>query len=103
MKLGWRPRSRHSAWISLFSCWLLLLTGVFASFFGPPGVLQALRLDRLLGSKKAQLNQIQTELQRLEKESHLLSHNRFAQEREVRKTLGYASSKELIFDFSTSD
>jgi hypothetical protein len=80
-----------------------LLSGVLANCVGSPGILQAVRLRNYLGTKKDQLVVIQEEVKKLHLESLQLEHSRIAQEREVRRVLGYAASDEIIFDFNTTD
>ncbi len=95
--------SIHWKWISLFSLWLLFLSGFFASFLGSPGILQAIRLNNLLESKHSQLSVIQNDVNKLQTEAHQLESSRIVQEREVRRILGYAATDEIIFDFSAVD
>jgi cell division protein FtsB len=89
-------------WLIAFSLWLLFLSGSLAGFLGTPGILQSLRLRNLLAAKKHQHLQLQEELRKLQTESSLLEKNRYAQEREVRKVLGYVAGDELIFDFTAA-
>jgi hypothetical protein len=93
------PFSVHQRWLILFALWSLLLTGVFSNFIGSPGIIQAQRLSNLLSLKMNHLNQTRDELQKLQSESQLLETNRFTQEKEIRRVLGYAAPDELIFDF----
>jgi hypothetical protein len=93
----------NKLWLTLFGLWLMLLTGILASFVGSPGIVQAIRLKNLLEIKNEQLSRAQEELKKLQADSALLEHNRYAQAREIRKVLGYAAHDELIFDFSSGD
>ena len=95
--------SSSRKWVGLFGLWLLFLSGSIANYVGSPGILQAIKLQELLDTKKTRLSQIQDELNRLQTETTQLENSRFAQEREVRRVLGYAASDEIIFDFSSSD
>jgi cell division protein FtsB len=87
-------------WTGLFALWGLFLSGVFANFVGSPGVIQALRLQSLLGSKQAQVEQLQNDLIRLQNEAVQLDHGKVAQQREIRRVLGYAATDEIVFDFT---
>lgn len=87
-------------WTGLFAIWGLLLSGVFANFVGSPGVIQALRLKSLLASKQAQVELMQNELIRLQSEAAQLDHGKVAQQREIRRVLGYAATDEIVFDFT---
>lgn len=90
-------------WAFLFALWGLFLSGVFASFVGSPGVIQAVRLASLLNSKRVQVTQMQDELHLLESEASQLEHSKVAQQREIRRVLGYTAPDELIFDFTQND
>ena len=94
--------SLNSRWMTLFGFWTLFLTGLFANVLGTPGVLQAVRLNNLLRIKQTHLARLQEGLHQLQTEVTELETNRFAQQREIRKILGYAAPDELIFDFSTN-
>ncbi len=91
------------AWTAIFALWSLFLSGAFASFLGSPGVFQLLRLQSLLNSKQAQVSKLQSEIVALQLEGSLLEHNQVAQQREIRRVLGYAAADELIFDFSSGE
>jgi cell division protein FtsB len=93
--------SLHQRWLALFGLWSVFLTGMFASFLGSPGILQAIRLKSLLTEKTEQLGGAQEDLHKLQTEISLLENNRFTQEREIRRVLGYAASDEIIFDFNS--
>lgn len=82
-------------WLAIFAVWIISLTGLF----GFPGVLQSLRLQKLLDSKQAQISQVQADINRLQQEALGLEKNKFLQQREIRRVLGYASPDEIIFDF----
>lgn len=90
-------------WLIVFGCWGIFLSGIFASMVGSPGIIQAIYLKGLLESKRAKISQLQTEIDRLDSERIQLDKNRYVQEREIRKILGYAASDEMIFDFGAGD
>ncbi len=85
-------------WLAVFGVWALFLSGAL----GYPGVIQAVRLHALLDDKQREVEEIEAEIQRFEKDRERLEKNRVAQEREVRKVLGYAAPDEIIFDFAAS-
>ena len=70
---------------------------------GTPGVIQALHLKKLLVLKEGQFRQLENEMQHLSEDHERLEKSRIAQEREVRKTLGYAAEDEIIFDFTAGE
>ena len=90
-------------WIGIFAVWGLLLSGFLSNVIGSPGVIQAVRLKILLDHKQAQAKQVQDLILSVQSESALLESSRAAQQREVRKVLGYAAPDEIIFDFSNGE
>lgn len=76
--------------------WVFLLTG----WWGPPGIVQLLKLQRLSDQRKERLQVTREELLVARQEAANLESNPKAQVREIRRVLGYVSHDELIFDFS---
>ena len=87
---------------SLFFIWAVVLSGIFDQTFSSPGVLQALELRGLLEDKQVQVASLEGEIRALEEQIKLLEKNDIAIEREIRRTLGYAASDELVYDFTAS-
>ena len=98
-----RPISMHRIWLAIFGIWAVLLSGLLTPWVGSPGVLQLFRLQSLLSQKQDQAGKLESNLLELQAESERLQGSRIAQEREIRKTLGYAADDEMIFDFSTRE
>ena len=90
-------------WTSVFALWGMFLTGVAANFVGSPGVIQAVRLNSLLKSKQSIVTRMQEEMKHLQSEAFQLERSRVAQQREIRRVLGYAAADEIIFDFTAAD
>jgi cell division protein FtsB len=90
----------NRVWLMVFGLWMIFLSGAFAGIVGSPGIVQAIRLNGLLESKQTQLSLIEEGVLRLQAEMERLDKSRVAQEREIRRTLGYAAPDEIIFDFS---
>ena len=92
----------NRAWLLLFAVWGVLLSGLLGSTptIGTPGGVQALRLHTLHQARQKQLLSLQTEIARLREDSDRLERSRVTQQREIRRTLGYAAPDEIIFDFS---
>ena len=91
--------SPHRIWLGIFGVWVFLLTGIFSG----PGVIQAIRLHSLLSAKQAELVQVQFDIDSLQSQAENLQKSPMAQEREIRRVLGYAAPDELIFDFSSGN
>src|SRR4051794_1816502 len=89
-------------WLVLFILWSVILSGATADFVDSPGIAQALRLTSLLEMKKTELSKLRSQIQKLQFETAQLESNKYAQEREIRKVLGYAAQGDLIFDFNTA-
>ena len=94
--------SPHRLWLGLFAVWVIFLSGALGFWMKTPGVVQALRLTSLLGMKQTQMSFLESDIQKLETEIDRLDKSRVAQEREIRRTLGYAGADEIIFDFSSA-
>lgn len=97
-----RTLSIHQKWLGVFGVWLFILSGASTGFLGSPGILQTVRLHSLLKFKKEQLAKSLSETHDLEFDINQLEKNRFVQQREIRRILGYAASDEIIFDFSAA-
>lgn len=89
-------------WVGVFVLWSFALTGVLADYGGGPGVVQAMKLRRLLDQKEAQAAGIESEIAQLDSREDQLGNDSVLQEREIRKTLGYVASDEMIFDFPSN-
>lgn len=93
----------HRLWLLAFALWACFLSGAFASILGGPGVIQALRLRSLLKSKNTQIQMLENRISQFDGELTRLEKNRINQEREIRRTLGYVASDEIIFEFGGPD
>ncbi len=96
------PRVRK-AWMAFFGFWILILSGMLYKVVGSPGILQAMRLQSLLRDREQQVAAMETEVRKLDTEKGRLESNQAIQQREIRRTLGYVASDELLFDFSSQE
>jgi hypothetical protein len=87
-------------WLCAFALWGLFLSGAFASFVGSPGIIQAVRLKRLLDSKISDRVALQADVRKLQTEAVQLERSKVTQQREIRRVLGYTAPDEIIFDFT---
>ena len=103
MRLEKFPRNRlvNISWAVFFGLWTVFLSGTLASYVGSPGGLQLLRLRRLLENKRSAQLALEGDVERLETESGRLESSKVAQEREIRRVLGYLGADELVFDFAS--
>ena len=91
-------RTQHF-WSGFFFLWFLFISGIFHPWTNTPGLVQLYRLKDLQSIRIDKLREFEQQITKLESDRYRLEHNSAAQEREIRKTLGYAAPKELIFDF----
>ena len=101
--MGFRASLPGRLWLGIFGLWAVFLSGLPAAYVDSPGIIQAVRLNRLLASKQEKVLALEAELERMEAESQRLEKSRATQEREIRRVLGYAGPDELIFDFTAHD
>ncbi len=101
MGISLQTGSIHKKWICFFSLWIVFLSGLPAYLVGSPGVLQSIRLEHLLIAKQHQLHLAELDAQKLRADAHLLENNRYAQLREIRRTLGYVAADEVVFNVGT--
>lgn len=93
----------NQVWMMVFGVWGVFLSGALSGFVGSPGIVQAVRLSNLLETKRTVLAEKESEIARLDQERIRLETSRAAQEREIRRVLGYAAADELIFDFTVAE
>jgi cell division protein FtsB len=86
-----------------FLLWGVLLSGIFSPKLGSPGLLQLYRLEKLFDAKKAELSALEVRVESMESQAQRLEKNPLAQEREVRRVLGYVTTDELIIDIKSQD
>jgi len=87
-------------WLSIFGLWTLLLTGVFNTWFGSPGLVQWARLSLLLSKRQDKIAEVENQIVALSAEQVRLEKSSATQQREIRRVLGYVRQDELVFDFS---
>jgi hypothetical protein len=90
---------KQKLWIGFFSLWFVLLTGVLDFWIQTPGLKQWIQLQLLLSDRKKQIEEVEGESQYLKLVESQLEGNSVAQEREIRKILGYVDQNEIVFEF----
>lgn len=87
--------------VGAFLVWATFFSGVLGYWVDgvPPGVVQAVRLRKLLFEKENQIQLLEKQIAQLELDRKDLEGNRRVQEREVRRVLGYVAEDELVFEF----
>jgi hypothetical protein len=87
-------------WLAFFGVWMVLLTGVLDFWIQTPGLKQLWRVSSMLESRRHEIDGIESKTVLLNQVSKELQDNPIAQEREVRKVLGYLGDQEVVFEFS---
>ncbi len=86
-------------WLVFFGAWILFLSGFLESFVQSPGALQLARVRFRLNEKRQEIVKIEELSESLTRSAQALEQNPAAQEREIRKILGYVAENEIVFEF----
>lgn len=89
----------HRFWIFFFSTWFVLLSGVLDFWIKTPGLKQGWQVQQWLTQRNQEAEALELKAQQLKATKKLLESNRYAQEREIRRVLGYIQGNELVFEF----
>lgn len=91
--------SPHRAWLFFFGIWTLILTGLLDFWLESPGLKQWYRVESSLKEARQNIVDIENRTLLQNQTIHQLETNPVAQEREIRKVLGYLASDEIVFEF----
>jgi hypothetical protein len=98
---GWFARiSSDKLWMGFFFVWVFLLTGILDFWIQTPGLKQLWRVSSMLESRRQEIDGVEAKTALLSQIYRELQENPIAQEREVRKVLGYLGDQEVVFEFS---
>ena len=86
-------------WVGFFGVWLLLLSGVLDFWLQSPGLKQFIKVNSLLSQRRQEIGEIESRSAALAHVAKELQDNAAAQEREVRKVLGFLGEHEVVFEF----
>ncbi len=89
----------HKLWLIFFGIWSLLLTGLLDFWIQSPGLKQWAKVESSLREKRQEIAAIEARSEVLQNIAHQLEYNPTAQEREIRKVLGYLGENEVVFEF----
>lgn len=92
-------RNVNRLWLFFFGFWLLLLTGLLDFWIQSPGLKQWYKVGSTLQDRRQEIADIEAKTELLQNAAHQLEFNTVAQEREIRKILGYLGESELVFEF----
>ena len=86
-------------WLAFFIFWSVMLTGVFQFWLKTPGLRQWAQLQTILTERKQEIAVVEAHSERLRQTESHLENNPAAQEREIRKVLGFVDDSEMVFEF----
>jgi hypothetical protein len=86
-------------WLGFFGIWLLLVSGLFDFWIKSPGIKQWLQVEYQVHTKRQEIADIESKSEQYKNVIHQLETNPVAQEREIRKVLGYLGNQEIVFEF----
>lgn len=89
----------HRIWLVFFGFWALVLTGFFEFWFPSPGLKQWYRVNASLQESRQQIDDVEARTKAMLHTASQLQSNSVAQEREIRKVLGYLGQDEVVFEF----
>lgn len=95
MKIG-----PHRAWLAFFGIWFILLSGMLDFWLQSPGLKQWFKVRSSLSDRRQETADIEIRTGVLQEVARQLESNSVAQEREIRKVLGYLGEQEVVFEFS---
>ncbi|MBU6153429.1 MAG: hypothetical protein KGP28_03920 [Bdellovibrionales bacterium] len=91
---------RNRIWGGFFLVWVVLLSGILDFWVKSPGLKQWIKVNSLLNEKRLEIGETESRTTLLLQISRELQTNSAAQEREIRKVLGYLNEQEAVFEFS---
>jgi 3-mercaptopyruvate sulfurtransferase SseA len=91
---------RNRIWGAFFFVWMLLLSGILDFWVKSPGLKQWIKVNSQLTVKRLEIGETETRTTLMLQVSRELQTNPAAQEREIRKVLGYLDEQEAVFEFS---
>ena len=79
---------------------MILITGLLDFWIKSPGLKQWYRVETTLKDRRQEIASIESRTESLNNIVRQLESNTVAQEREIRKVLGYLGENELVFEFN---
>jgi len=90
----------NRVWFAFFAIWMILLTGTLGFWMKTPGLKQWHSVSSQVKERRQEIGTIEARSDLLINAAHQLEFNSVAQEREIRKVLGYLGEQELVFEFT---
>jgi cell division protein FtsB len=98
MSFQLRPDQVRKLWMGFFGIWLLLVSGLLDFWIKSPGLKQWLQVELLVHKKQQEIAEIEAKSENYKNIIRQLETNPVAQEREIRKVLGYLGEQEVVFE-----
>lgn len=87
-------------WLGFFGVWLILVSGLLDFGNKSPGLKQWLQVELLVRERRQEIADIEAKSETFKNVIYQLEHNPIAQEREIRKVLGYLGNQEIVFEIT---
>jgi hypothetical protein len=93
-------KNAHKLWLIFFGVWLIFLTGLLDPVVGSPGLKQWYKVKSSLNLRRQEVDEVEARSNLLRDAAKQLESNSVAQEREIRRVLGYLGEQEVVFEFA---
>lgn len=93
----------NRVWLGFFGIWTLLLSGCLDFWIKTPGLKQWLNVGSTVKERRQEIAEVEARTVLFQGMAHQLESNSVAQEREIRRVLGYLGDQELVFEFTPKD
>ena len=98
-----RRLSMNQIWLGFFGVWLILLSGLLDFWLKTPGLKQWAKVGNTLKERRQEIAAVEARTVLFQSMARQLETNSVAQEREIRKVLGYLGDQELVFEFTPQE
>lgn len=88
----------RKAWLIFFGIWFVLVSGILDFWIKSPGLKQWFQVELLVQKRRQEIVDIEAKSESFKNVVKQLENNPIAQEREIRKVLGYLGDQEIVFE-----
>jgi hypothetical protein len=99
--MNFKKLNMNKVWAAFFAIWAILLSGTLGFWMKSPGLKQWYAVGSAVKDRRQEIATVESKSALMTSTIHQLEFNPVAQEREIRKVLGYLGDQELVFEFST--
>jgi cell division protein FtsB len=100
MSFRFQPHQIRKMWFGFFGIWLILVSGLLDFWIKSPGLKQWAQVELLVRKQRQEIAEVEAKSESFKSTAHQLENNPIAQEREIRKVLGYLGDQEIVFEFT---